>query len=102
MHGGCTHAERQRQTWCNTPAIRCTSRHWGDVHARSMERRTLQLRVTEEARSGWDRLATEERVTMTALVEAIGLDLAEGRTVVPGRTIRRAASIDRARSSRRS
>lgn len=59
-----------------------------------MERRSLQIRLTEDARAGWARLATAERVSMTALVEAIGLELAERRKVIADRTIRRAASID--------
>lgn len=65
-------------------------------------RRNLQIRLTDEAREGWDKACTEQRVTLTALMEAAGLELAEGRGAVTARTIRRAAAIDRARSSRRS
>ena len=66
-----------------------------------MRRRNLQLRLTEDARRGWDRFATSERVTVTALIEAIGLELRDGRKLFSARTVNRAAAIDRARSSRR-
>lgn len=65
------------------------------------ERRRFLFRLTDTSRSGWDRLCADERVTFTALIEAIGLDLAEGRTVVDAQTIERAAAIDRERKSRR-
>lgn len=61
----------------------------------------MQIRLSDDAREGWDRVCTDERVTLTALMEAAGLELAEGRTAVSARTIRRAAAIDRARASRR-
>lgn len=64
-------------------------------------RRNLQIRLTDEARDGWDRVCADERVTLTALMEAAGLELAAGRTAVSARTIKRAAAIDRARASRR-
>ncbi len=67
----------------------------------AMDRRNFQIRLTDDARAGWDRLCAAERVTMTALVEAIGLELGDGRNVVTRRAIDRAADIDRERKSRR-
>lgn len=64
------------------------------------ERRRTPIRLTEEAREGLDRFCTRERVTLTALVEAIGLELADDRPVVPASVVDRAAAIDRRRKSR--
>lgn len=65
------------------------------------ERRVTPIRLTEHARAGWDRFCTTERITLTALTEAIGLELAEGHDVIPPAVVERAATIDRHRKSRR-
>lgn len=66
------------------------------------DRKPYPIRLTDEARAGWERLCTRERVTMTALVEAIGLEVADGREPVTVATIERAAAIDRERKNRSS
>lgn len=65
------------------------------------ERRRTPIRLTDEARDGFDRYCTAERVTLTALVEALGLELGAGRTVLAASVVERAAAIDRERKSRR-
>jgi hypothetical protein len=40
-------------------------------------RRPLQVYLTDTARDGWQALADSHGVTLTALIEAIGLELAE-------------------------
>lgn len=65
------------------------------------ERRSPNIRLTDTARAGWDRLCTTERVTLTGLMEAIGLELADDHEVIPAAVIERAATIDRHRKSRR-
>jgi hypothetical protein len=68
---------------------------------RMADRSRPNIRLTEPARAGWDRLCTTERVTLTGLMEAIGLELAEGHHIIPASVIERAATIDRNRKSRR-
>jgi hypothetical protein len=65
------------------------------------DRRRSTLDLTETARRGLDRFCTDQRVTLTALVEAIGLELDDGRAVIPDRVVERAGEIDRNRRSRR-
>ena len=65
------------------------------------DRTRPNLRLTDHARAGWDRFCTAERVTLTALVEAIGLELADGHDFIPPEVVERAATIDRHRKSRR-
>jgi hypothetical protein len=59
------------------------------------------VRLTDDAAAGWDRLCTRRGVTMTALIEALGRSLNEGEEWVPDDAIRRAREIDRERRSRR-
>lgn len=65
------------------------------------DRTRPNLRLTDEARDGFDRFCTTERVTLTALVEALGLELAAGRRAIATSVVERAAAIDRQRKSRR-
>lgn len=65
------------------------------------ERRRYPIRLTDDARAGWDRFCADERVTLTALIEAIGLELAGRNAVIAPAVVERAAAIDRQRKSRR-
>lgn len=63
----------------------------------------MNLRLSFEARRGWDRFCREQGVTLTAFVEAIGLELDE-RGMVEGRgpqVVERARQIDTERRNRR-
>lgn len=60
----------------------------------------IRARLTDQAGGAWDRLATSEGVTITALVEALGLELDEKRWRPTAATITRARQIDRDRRSR--
>lgn len=62
-------------------------------------RRLLQVRLTDKARAGWDKAAVDEGATVTALLEAIGLGLAE-RERLPRHVVRTARKIDKDRRSR--
>jgi hypothetical protein len=66
-----------------------------------MERQRVPIRLTEEARAGLDRYCTRERITLTALLEALGLEEAEDHDVLAPAVVERAAAIDRERKSRR-
>lgn len=63
-------------------------------------RRITPLRLTEDARAGWDRACSAHRVTMTALAEALGLAMRDDVDLVPVEVVERAAEIDRERRSR--
>lgn len=65
------------------------------------DRRRSTLDLTEPARRGLDRFCTHQRVTLTALIEALGLELADDQDVIPASVVRRAGDIDRNRRSRR-
>jgi hypothetical protein len=65
------------------------------------ERRRIPAELTETAITGIDRFCAHHRITRTALIEAIGLELAEGHDVISATVIDRAATIDRHRKSRR-
>jgi hypothetical protein len=64
-----------------------------------MARRLLQVRLTDEARAGWDKASTEEVATVTALLEAYGEALAADDKLPP-KVVNRARAIDRERRSR--
>lgn len=64
-------------------------------------RRAVYLRLTDDARQGWDRIVETEGVSLTALVEAVGLALHERRELIPQEIIARARQIDYERGSRR-
>lgn len=64
------------------------------------QRRLLQVRLTDRARDGWDKAAREEGATVTALMEAYGLGLAD-RERLPRHVVKAARTIDRERHSRR-
>jgi len=68
-----------------------------------MARTGMNLRLTPEARRGWEKACRDHGVTLTAFVEAIGLALDE-HGVVPGsalEVIERARQIDSERRTRR-
>lgn len=64
-----------------------------------MER--LSARVSDEARRGWDQAIGRHGCTFTALIEALGLALAEGGWEPTAAIVARAQEIDRERFSRR-
>lgn len=73
----------------------------GGQHDR-VARRPLQAKLTDTAADGWDRLCTRQRVTYTALIEALGEQLAAGDdTWLPVEIIDRAHQIDWERRTRR-
>lgn len=57
--------------------------------------------MSEVSGRGWDRWLTDERVTLSAVLEAIGLELVDGHSPLSSRVARRAAEIDKDRKSRR-
>lgn len=61
----------------------------------------VSARVSDEARRGWERAATVNGCTFSALVEALGLALHEHQWEVPPDVVERARKIDRERYSRR-
>lgn len=63
-------------------------------------RHEIRARLSEPSWRAWDRLVTAEGVTMTALCEALGLELHEGRWRPTERVLARARRIDRDRRSR--
>lgn len=65
------------------------------------DRRQMAARVTAEASRGWEQLLATHRVTFSAIIEATGLELYEGREPVYATVMERAAAIDRQRKSRR-
>lgn len=66
-----------------------------------MSRRRIPVELTETAIDGIERFCTAQRITRTALIEALGLELAEQHDVIPPAVVERAATIDRNRKSRR-
>lgn len=65
------------------------------------EKRTLlKGLVTEKSYRGWDKVASRENVTLTAFLEALGLEFADGTLKLPARVCEQARRIDRARRSR--
>lgn len=64
-------------------------------------RRRVPAELTETAIAGIDRFCARHRITRTALIEALGLELADGHDVIPPAVVERAATIDRNRKSRR-
>ncbi len=62
----------------------------------------LQVRLTEDAREGWDRAAEREGANLTALLEAYGEALSGRKPIrLPASVVQRAREIDRQRHSRR-
>lgn len=66
-----------------------------------MERRPVKARLTEDAAGGWDRICTVRNVTLTALMQAIGEQLAAGDHIDLEAAVQRAQHVDRERRSRR-
>lgn len=68
------------------------------------ERIAVTIRLSPEARRGWDKVTVAQGVTLTALVEAIGLVFDEtGLSLLPaaGMVVARAMAIDAERRERR-
>ena len=62
--------------------------------------RELRAKLSEPAGVAWDRLLTDEGITGSGLVEAMGQMLAEGAWQPPPEMLRRTRQIDRERRSR--
>lgn len=60
----------------------------------------IRARLTDEAARAWDRTVTREGVTMTALIEALGREMADGHWKPTRHAIELARRIDRERRSR--
>jgi hypothetical protein len=65
-----------------------------------MPRRQVHARLDPVSAAAWDRWLTREGVTFSAVLEALGREIAEGRNPSK-RVVRLARSIDRMRGSRR-
>jgi hypothetical protein len=68
------------------------------------ERVKVSIRLTEEAHAGWARACANSGVTMTALIEAIGLELHRTPSALGDRgpdILAAARAIDHERGSRR-
>lgn len=65
-----------------------------------MARRRVSYRLSDEALAGFDRMATRNGITITALLEAFG-QLARHRDPDGLEVVTRARAIDRERRSRR-
>ena len=66
------------------------------------ERRKVSVLLTEEALDGWRDVCDEHRVSLTAVVEIIGLQLAAGsRTVRVATVVQRAKALDYERLRKR-
>lgn len=66
----------------------------------ALERKLLRVRLTAAARKGLERGAVDHGASLTALVEAMGLEMNERTWTPPQRVVRRARQIDRDRHSR--
>lgn len=64
-------------------------------------RQQVQVRLSPEARRGFDRLVTEHGTTLTSVLEVVGLELAAGRMPLPAKVLADARKIDLQRRSRR-
>lgn len=62
---------------------------------------TVSFRLEDQARAGWDRVATENNVTLTALIEALGRLLEQSSDAMPPEVVNLAQRIDRERRNRR-
>ena len=63
--------------------------------------RQTSVRISDEARRGFDRLATSHGVTLTALLEALGQLIESTPDAIPPEVIDAARRIDFERRSRR-
>lgn len=61
----------------------------------------MNLRLTFDARRGWDRVCRDNGVSLTALVEAIGLEMDDRHQPIPPEVIELARTIDHDRKTRR-
>lgn len=61
----------------------------------------VSIRLSDEAHQGWDREATRNGVTLTALIEALGQALCDGKRPIPATILDAARAIDFERRSRR-
>lgn len=60
----------------------------------------LRARLSDDASHAWDAFATDAGVTMTALIEALGRDMAAGQWKPTKRVVDEARRIDHERRSR--
>lgn len=60
----------------------------------------IRGRLSERAGRGWDRFLASEGVNATALLEAMGRDMADGKWWIPSRVSREAKEIALERDSR--
>lgn len=60
----------------------------------------IRGRLSEPAGRGWDRFLASEGVDATALLEAIGRDMAAGKWWIPARVLREAKRIRQERKGR--
>ncbi len=66
------------------------------------DRRAVNAFLTEEARDGWTRYAQEHGVTLSALLEVLGLRLKQGEdAALDAAAVETAREIDAARRARR-
>lgn len=65
-----------------------------------MARHRKSYRLSDEAVTGFDRMAARHRITVTAMLEAFG-QLAAHDDPQPAEVVERATGIDRQRRSRR-
>lgn len=66
-----------------------------------VSREHMHVRVSPEARNGWEVACHAHGVTLTGLIEALGRHFAHGENKVAAAVIREARQIDRTRLSRR-
>ena len=65
------------------------------------QRRRVPVDLTEEALSNWQLYATNHAVSLTALLEAMGRLLAEGRLPTPAKFVPIARQLDAERKVRK-
>lgn len=63
------------------------------------KRRLLQAKLTPEGHRGWEAASLDTGATMTALIEALGRQMASGWRP-PAKVVKAARAIDRERYSR--
>lgn len=63
--------------------------------------RRFGARLSDAAADGWEHWAAAQGLTVSALLEAIGCELAEGTTELSWKTIKRAQQIQADRKRRR-
>lgn len=62
--------------------------------------RELRAKLSEPAGAAWDRMLTDEGITASGLIEALGREMAAGRWKPSNRVLALTKQIDRERRSR--